>query len=491
MKVYTLFALLFVLVFSFEVSANNVLVENVNRAGANRNIVDFDLSWENSWYFNNIPNNHDAVWIFVKFRECGGGGAWHHALLSTTMGDHSFDTDITYAKSISANDRFGSPGNHNTGVLVKRSTIGKGDIVSQAISLQIVGSTDGTAMADTAEYDIRVFAIEMVQIPQGRFYVGDGTSTSVLFTPGTGYGTSYGYIPYDITSETHNDTINYGYYGYPVELNSTFPKGYDEFYMMKYEITQGQYVDFLNTISPIWALNRAYIVNSYNIYIYLNGEYMTSHSDRAMGYLSYDDYLSYLDWAALRPMTELEFEKACRGPKDFSPGEYAWGNNVIIEARNITYTTPGTELCTDSGANMHYYGADYYLHGGVFGVNGYGPVEVGIFARDTTLSREATGGSYYGAMEMSGNVREFCVQINTNNGNPATTTQYSGIWGDGVLDAFGNYNATDWPVSGEYYLMKSGYWHDNQDRCRVSDRNNKNNTNYTTRNYYMGGRGVR
>jgi len=190
-------------------------------------------------------------------------------------------------------------------------------------------------------------------------------------------------------------------------------------------------------------------------------------------------------------MTELEFEKACRGPKDFSPGEYAWGNNVIIEARNISYSTPGTEICTDSGANLNYYGADYYLHGGVFGTNGYGPLEVGIFARDTTLSREATGGTYYGAMQMSDNVREFCVQINTNNGNPATTTQYSGVWGDGMLDSYGSYNVINWPITGQYYIMKGGYWHDSEERCRVSDRNNKNQTNYTARNYYMGGRGVR
>ena len=346
-------------------------------------------------------------------------------------------------------------------------------------------------MADTAEYDIRVVAIEMVQVPQAKFYAGDGVSTNMLFTNGTGYGTTFGYIPYEITAENTADTINYGYSSYLVQMNTTFPKGYDEFYLMKYEISQGQYVDFLNTTAPTYALNRAYIYNNYRYHVYLNGIYMTSYPDRAMVYMSCNDFYSYLDWAALRPMTELEFEKSCRGPKDFVPGEYAWGNNVYIEARNIINTATGTEICTDSAANLNCYGSDVYLHGGVFGVNGYGPVEVGIFARDTTLSREATGGSYYGAMEMSGNSREICVQINANNGNPAINSSYTGIWGDGRLSSTGFYDAVNWPPSGTYFIFRGGYWHDNHDRCRVSDRSPRNNTNYTIRYNYSGGRGVR
>ncbi len=483
---------LFLMVFlSVIASANNVQVSNVTRTGAGRDLIQFQLSWENSWNFTAIPKNHDAVWVFVKYRECGMGGQWHHALLSTSMADHTFGPDVTYARSISANDRFGTPGNHNTGVLVKRASVGHGDISPQSLTLKVVGASDGIVLDPAAEYDIKVFAIEMVQITSGRFYAGDGVSSAVLFQHGTGYGTVYGYIPYIFTAENSADMLDYGYYNYPVTLNSTFPKGYDEFYLMKYELTQGQYCDFLNTIDPGAALNRAYIYNSYQYQIYLSGTYQTPHTNRAMIYLSYNDLLSYLDWAALRPMSELEYEKASRGPKDFVPGEYAWGNTTFIEARNVTTTGTGTELCSDSAANLHCYGADYYCHGGVFGANGYGVLEVGIFARDNTLSREATGGSYYGVMELSGNAKELCVQINTNNGNPATTSAYTGIWGDGQLNGTGMYNTTGWPAAGTYFIPRGGFYHDNQDRCRVSDRNNRNVTDYTSRGYDYGGRGVR
>jgi formylglycine-generating enzyme required for sulfatase activity len=43
-----------------------------------------------------------------------------------------------------------------------------------------------------------------------------------------------------------------------------------------------------------------------------------------MNILSWFDVAAYLDWAALRPMTELEFEKVCRGPENRIAGEYAW-----------------------------------------------------------------------------------------------------------------------------------------------------------------------
>ncbi|PKP04418.1 MAG: hypothetical protein CVU11_05170 [Bacteroidetes bacterium HGW-Bacteroidetes-6] len=470
--------------------ANNVQVDNVTRSGVGRNIISFELSWENSWYFSAIPRNHDAVWLFIKYRECGGGGPWHHALLSTNMADHFFDTDITYARPITVNDRFGNPGNHNTGVLVRRANYGGGDIVSQSISLTVSGASDGILLADTAEYDIKVMAIEMVQIPESPFYAGDGVSTYTMFQYGTGSGTPYGAIPYRFTAENGTDTIDYGYSNYWVKLNSDFPKGYAEFYVMKYEISQGQYVDFLNTIDPGAALNRSYIYNGYMYNIGLSGTYTTIHPNRAMIYMSTNDLFSYLDWAALRPMSELEYEKASRGPKDFVPGEFAWGDNYFIEANNIINTATGTEICTDSAANLNC-GTSTYLHGGNFGANGYGPVEVGIFARDSTLSRAATGGSYYGVMELSGNAKENCVQINTNQGNPATTSSYTGVWGDGQLNNIGFSNTSAWPAAGTYFILRGGYWWDAADRCRISDRNNRNVTTYDTRGYDYGGRGVR
>ena len=482
------FSIFFLVIFlSIIVFSNNVVVNNVNRVGAARDQVEFQLSWDNSWYVSGIPRNHDAVWVFVKFRECEGGGQWHHALLSTNMAQHSFGPSITYAQNITTLDRLGNPGNHNTGVMIRRSSLGTGNIVSQMVNLQSVGSSDGTAMSDTAEYDIKVFAIEMVNIVEESFYLGDGISTHALYTFGTNPR-----LPL-IVSDEGVMVVGSGQSGYSLTLNAAYPQGYAEFYAMKYEITQGQYADFLNTLDPSHALNRRYIYNGYMYNMQQSGsDFSTNYPDRAMTYMSYNDMLAYLDWAALRPMTEMEYEKCARGPLDFVPGELAWGEVSYIEARNVTGAVSGQEVCTDSAANFHYYGTDYYCHGGSFGASSYGPLEVGIFARDTTLTRESTGAGYYGMMELSGNVREMYVQVNINNSNPNAPSNYSGVWGDGVLSATGDANTTTWG-GGEYFVIRGGGWNYDQYRGRISDRYyiNYTITYYNNRYNDMGGRGAR
>ncbi|NMB96098.1 MAG: hypothetical protein GYA02_05745 [Clostridiaceae bacterium] len=80
---------------STSVWANNVQITGASRTGTSRNDIQFQLSWENSWNSTDVPGNHDAVWVFIKYRECGLGGDWHHALLSTTMTDHSFGPNLT------------------------------------------------------------------------------------------------------------------------------------------------------------------------------------------------------------------------------------------------------------------------------------------------------------------------------------------------------------------------------------------------------------
>ncbi|MFN7707509.1 MAG: hypothetical protein ACK5QE_02450, partial [Sphingobacteriia bacterium] len=68
--------------------ANAVVVSNVERVGASQ--VRFSVSWENSWRVGGAPGNHDAVWVFVKFRRCDSNDPqFSHALLSTTMADHT------------------------------------------------------------------------------------------------------------------------------------------------------------------------------------------------------------------------------------------------------------------------------------------------------------------------------------------------------------------------------------------------------------------
>ena len=61
--------------------ANNIQVANVTLTGQNTvddyTLVEFDISWENSWRVVGGPGNWDAAWVFVKYRI--GAGPWLHA----------------------------------------------------------------------------------------------------------------------------------------------------------------------------------------------------------------------------------------------------------------------------------------------------------------------------------------------------------------------------------------------------------------------------
>ena len=473
---------------------NNVRVTNATRTGVNNDVIQFDLSWDNSWMVNGVPKNHDAVWIFVKFRECGvTTNDWSHALLSTNMATHTFGPNVTYALPIQTTNRFGTGSGHNTGVMVRRSTTGIGHIVNQNIRLQIVGSSNGVVMDPATEYDIKVFAIEMVYVPEGAFYAGDGFSTYALWQIGSNPAQ-----PHLIQSEASFATYDYTT-TYQHTLSDSFPKGYNSFYMMKYEVTQGQYVDFLNTITSAQQLNRAYIYYYYRHDIQYDGaNYYTNSPDRVKNYLSFHDLMAYLDWSALRPMTELEYEKACRGILDFVQGEFAWGSGSAAQRKEIrlmTGATAGIEEPTDS-SNCHIYVTQYHITGGQFSAAGgggsptWGPVAAGVFARQThQQNRIGTGSTYYGIMEMSGNVWEQCIQVNTANlsNNPSP---FTGIWGNGQLTISGFHDVQNWPNS-LFFIYKGGSFTNNSDRARVSDRNNRARTDYVTRTYDVGGRGVR
>ena len=54
--------------------ANNIQVANVTLTGQNTvddyTLVEFDISWENSWRVVGGPGNWDQAWKFVKYKIC-------------------------------------------------------------------------------------------------------------------------------------------------------------------------------------------------------------------------------------------------------------------------------------------------------------------------------------------------------------------------------------------------------------------------------------
>jgi len=475
---------LFVLLSIGSASANNVNIASGITTGqdtsADTLLVQFNLSWDNSW---RDGVNRDAVWVFVKF-STDAGTTWSHATLKTAG-----TNPANFSRGSGTGIDIVVPSDKKGG-FIERSGAGTGSVSTTAIQLVWDYGTDGVndTDADSTNTLIKIFAVEMVQIPQSGFFVGDTSDgTNGEFE----YGSASNVSP-AVNSETGisftNATADAWYYntdsstddetsGTAFVVSSAFPKGYDAFYLMKYEITQGQYAEFLNTLTSAQASNR-YPNQNGNDRHTISGtypEHTASRSDRAANYLSWMDLAAYADWAALRPMTEFEFEKACRGPISPVNAEYAWGTTSINVAVTISGTEDGTETITTSGANVNY-------NNGTFtgGDGSGGPLRAGIFATSGSTRTQA-GAGYYGVLDLSGNVWERTVTV----GNAAGRS-YSGTHGDGSLSTVASYegNATnsDWSgidttlttrgVTGaDGAGFRGGAWDEtNVQRMSVSDR---------------------
>ena len=190
-----------------------------------------------------------------------------------------------------------------------------------------------------------------------------------------------------------------------------------------------------------------------------------------MDYLSWGDIAAYLDWAALRPMTELEYEKACRGNLPPVVNEYAWGTASATSLSALLNTSQSTEASNTSGANL--------VSNNAFS----GPVRGGIFAT-VSSNRIQAGSGYYGIMELSGNVWEQTVPISN-----ANARSFSNVVGDGTLATDGNAVVTTWPVSSDVGIRGGSYTSAGAPNY-VSDRTSIS-AGVTTRNNNVGGRGVR
>ncbi len=501
-RTITLFTALALLLFAGSVAANNINVSNIRVTGqnttagennpANYTLVQFDLSWENSWRTSSAPNNWDAAWVFVKYRV--GSGDWQHAWLNNTGHSSGTGTSATIdAGLLTPGTAFHATTNPALGVFIYRSADGTGNFSITGAQLRWNYGANG--VADNATVDVKVFAIEMVYVPAGNFYVGSGgTETSAFYM----YPTTTN--PYQITGEgaitvgTTDGNLYYPSSTYggdqsgPIPAN--FPKGYAAFYCQKYEISQQQYVDFLNTLTSAQASTRYpnATTNRHAITV-SGGVYSTTNPYVACNFLSWMDGAAYSDWAGLRPMTELEFEKACRGLETPVANEYAWGtatvagNAYTLENDNATNEGIASNYSTSTG------NASYDITDGSID----GPLRVGIFAANAdNQGRITAGASYYGIMELSGNLWERAVTV----GN-ATGRDFTGLHGNGALSTNGHANETAWPglTSGEVTGatgsgFRGGSWHFNASYMRVSGRNSAAATHSVRLNSY-GFRAVR
>ncbi len=474
-KILLLFLLFFTTnnLFSTNLSIKNSKVAEKNTVSKYW-MISFDLSWENSWRTSSAPNNYDAVWIFAKYRIAKG--EWHHCTLNNLDGTHIAPSGSTIETVADGK-----------GIFVYRSDFGGGNLSFSGIQIRWQYALDG--VNDTDVVKVQVFGIEMVRVLDGRFYIGDGDGINKSVGSFHGSDGKSAYIWENLTQNISVDQNNYDddtleVYGIGLDNihgldrnndgtidNPDFPVGGNGFYCMKYEISQQQYTDFLNTlnrsqqnqrtaadVSTETIDNRFIMCNSISpiarngiacqkagntmnepieFFCDLNNNSVPNESvdgqNIACNFINWTDGTAYADWAGLRPMSETEFEKIARGSNSSSYGEYAWGDNQI-NGLQYSLVFAGTEsetlgLNSSTGNALYYSTATQEL----------GPVRCGIFAQGGT-NRQQSGASFYGVMELSGNVAEQCVSL----GNPQGRN-FRATLGDGELNALGNATNTDWP----------------------------------------------
>lgn len=458
MKKINLMLITFLLV-SVITRANNIQLANVllngQNTGSQYSLINFDVSWENSWRTITNEANYDGAWIFVKFRK-KSSNTWQHATIDATGATFPANSNIQTSLD-------------GKGVWIYHSLPGAdftGNVNYTGAKIRWDYGVDGVLNSDSVE--IRVFALEMVYVPQGKFNLGSGGVETNHFNEGA---TSN---PYNVASEaaiTVANTAGNLYYSSsngiggdlagPIPAN--FPKGYNAYWLMKYECSQQQYVDFLNNLDVARASNR------------YAGTYTGTHPDliapfpeRAANGLSITDELAFSDWAGLRPFTELEYEKACRGYNQAAtPNEYPWGNTTITSTTSTT--NPGLANETANNGNANY--------NGTMGI----PLRSGIYATAVS-NRQQSGSTFYGIMDIGGNVMEITVGVGGTQGRAFTNAN-----GDGNLDVNGDGNVATWPANSAGYSLRGGYFADAPARLTTSDRYYGSfNSSYATRFAFIG-----
>ena len=171
--------------------------------------------------------------------------------------------------------------------------------------------------------------------------------------------------------------------------------------------------------------------------------------------------MAYLDWSGLRPMSELEYEKACRGTRMPVPDEFPWGTTTVT---NGIYTlsapgAPNEAIATGYGTAVG--NANYAEITNVT----LGPLRTGIFAAAPgNTGRVTAGATYYGIMDMGGSVLEKTVNLQVGG------SFYTGVHGDGSLTWLGMYEVGIWPAAYAAIALKGGSFNGPADAMRTSDR---------------------
>ena len=379
--------------------------------------IKLNIAWNNSWH---NAKNHDGVWLFFKYLPYPYGENDNYVHAKVKTGGHKLihnhienSPGPDFEVSIDKVGLFIYPksqyrGHLNWSILVEMEDV-KEDLIRRSIG---------------------IYGIEMVLIPEGKFTIGDADTSAIksnfTFYKSDKNGKYDGLYTIENESTPIPVGAGNGSLYYHVEtaayqgdqkgsIPTEFPKGFNAFWIMKYELTQGAYAEFLNSISNSATYQRAnfggrdYVEARGSIQL-INKKFIAHSPLRPANFISWDDAMAYADWAGLRPYTELEYEKACRGPLSPIAREYSW--NTASKEKLIRYIDKHDELTL---------------------LDGYTESDL------TDQNRELFGASYYWVMDLSGSVWERVVTIGDSTGRA-----FKGSHGDGIL-SYGFATLDDWP----------------------------------------------
>ena len=389
------------------------------QAGTSATGVRIWVAWQNGWHDSAAEGNHDAVWLFAKAAGSTGGRHLHPKQITILENALRFQCQVS---------------SDGTGAWVY-PTRGR-NFLSDSVLLQLDFKEDIPSA--------RIRGIEMVYIPRAAFYLGDGASNKA-FSVYQNRATPF-LIKDSAALPIHQaGGVETGIITDSGHIEPTFPTGFKAYFCQKYEVNQSQWADFLSSLgeealaawypgSPFTGLPPELAYKRSGLR-FSNGSFGVEESgSRAAAGLNWKDLLAFLDWAALRPLSESEFEKCGRGPLPPQAKEYAWGIRPAQTPQAMSNDGSVSERPTEELAA----GAGWANHGRNFGLpQTGGPIRQGFGATGTSGRVEA-GCGYYGCFELSGNVWEICVGLYPINNAFGLSN------GDGALSELGRADATSW-----------------------------------------------